>query len=239
MLTIICSILRIFFIFSLFFLHLCSIKADIGAPEHLAGDFLGKNYELGLDGIESTVLKIEGIGNFNSITTKSEKPVIIRCFLGSGQAGNQLRFFFQDVARDLNEKAFSYSIDFGNSPDVMEQLVVLFSKVSLGNKALALHNPALYSFLISLTHQLVHAFRGEGDVKPFFLFFKNGTLVVPGDIRYATKKELQAAINEQLMRLETVVPARSIQIQRSGVKTGQRQQRVPLWQKVKGWFSKK
>ena len=86
----------------------------------------------------------------------------------------------------------------------------------------------------------MHVLRDGGDVTPFFLFFKNGTLVVPGTIGYTTKAELHAAISEHLMRLEAVDHAQPTQPKPSSTKIQQEHpRRVPLWQKTKGWFSKK
>jgi hypothetical protein len=223
---------------------LCTIRADIGAPVRLAGDFLEKNYEQQSDGIDSGILKIDGIDSFNVLIGKNKKAIVIRCFSGLPQASDKSGTFFQGAAEYLGEKALCYSVDFNDNLDIVEQLTVLFTKVSIGNKALSIQNPVLYSFLLSLTHQLVHVLRDGANVSPFFLFFKNGTMVVPGNIKYSTQGDLLVALNQQLARLEAIPTNSHLQSNEHSHPLGQKKQPegTSFLQKtkaiLKGWFSK-
>jgi len=230
----------------------CQLGADIGSPVRLAGDFLEKNYEQSLDGTDSNVLKIDGIDSFNNLMVKNKGVSVVRCFFQPRSNSDatdktsldQPAVFYQDVARDLSDKATFHSVDFAENTDVVEQLTSLLSKVSIGNTALATGNPALYSFLLSLTHQLVHVLTDNMAIPPFFLFFKAGTMVVPGMITYTTQKDLLVALGEQFERLDKIVPKPQPIIMRHVHAPSQAQpSNESFWHKVKGvfkgWFSKK
>ncbi len=167
-----------------------------GSLELLFENAIGRDFESLESGIDSSVMKLQGLESFNSEVIRSKKPVVVKFFHERSLSSEQSKQLYQELAENFQGKVQFFSVDLSENRELVMHLAAFIFKLIAGQSNLANSNPASQGELMIFSQNIT---RLEGDVVPLLLFFKNASLILPRRCKLLKKEELLSDIKLQLL----------------------------------------
>ncbi len=179
------------------------LMAHEGIGEGLFEEISSRSYKKLPNGADSSIMLIADIAQFYQEVIQKQKATVVQFYSGGLSEKKDQLSFYQETAQDCAGVVDFLAVDMHKAKNVVNRLVVLFYNLAM-RKGIATQGSVLEQRLIEILKLFVASQENQKSDFSFYLFFKNGHMIIPRKLAYATKKDFYTDIKSQLIESKIV-----------------------------------